>query len=183
MKKIATVLAFAASVTAFAQGRLIINNYSAYDFRGDVIAHNMTSPCYPRVANSTLITVPADANMGNGNHLQYDNFRDQFGSSFYPTANWTVVTNPNTTNVSPWNDPSLVPGGTLSNTTVWNVAKFSMVYPGTTTNVIGFSATLAVPQNPCYASPDNFTTSNGLNSGDIFTITSGGVSTTFLQVY
>lgn len=183
MKKIAAVLAFALSTAAFAQGRLVINNYSAYDFRGDVIAHNMTSPCYPRVGNNTPIIVPADAHMGNGNHLQYDNFRDQFGLSLYPTSNWTVTTGPNSTTVSPWNDPSLVPGGTLSNTTLWNVAKFGMVYPGTTTGVPGFGATLAVGLNPCYASPDNFTTSNGLNSGEIFIITGGGSSTTYLQIY
>ncbi|KMQ65620.1 hypothetical protein ACM46_07005 [Chryseobacterium angstadtii] len=183
MKKILTILSFAAAITTYAQGRLIINNYTPYDFQGHVIAHGTTSPCYPRVVNNTIITVPADANTGNGNHLQYDNYRDQFGSSLYPMADWNVSTSPNNNSVVPWNDLGMIPGGTLSNTTKWGVAKFGMVYAGTNNNVVGFSANLALAGNACYASPDNFTTSNGLNSGEIFVITSGGTVTTYLQMY
>jgi hypothetical protein len=183
MKKILTILGFAASVIAYAQGALVINNYTTYDFRGDVIAHNLISPCYPRVVNNVPIVVPADSHVGNGQQLQYDNYRDQYGLSLYPMAAWSVATLPNSTNVRPWNDPSLLPGGIISNNTKWGMAKFGMVYAGTTTNVPGFNFDVAIAGNPCYTYPDYFTTSSGLNSGEMFTITTGSNATTYLQIY
>ncbi|KFF24612.1 hypothetical protein [Chryseobacterium vrystaatense] len=183
MKKIFSLLGFVASLAAYAQGPLVINNYSDYDFRGHVIAHDMVAPCYPRVANNVPIIVPADSHMGNGLQLEYKNFRDQFGTSLYPMADWSVATSPNNDFVWAWNDANLVPGGTISNTTKWGIAKFGMVYAGTTIGVPGFGGNIALYPNPCYPYLSGFTTSNGLNSADIFTITSGTVVTTYIQIF
>ncbi|WP_123966646.1 hypothetical protein [Chryseobacterium phosphatilyticum] len=183
MKKIITLLSLVAMTAAHAQGTLIINNYSAYDFYGHVLAFNMSAPCYPRVSNIDPITVPANSHTGNGNQLQYDNYRDQFTSSLYPQAMWTVSDSPNVTNNKPWNDFQLAPGGTYSTNTKWGLAKFGMVYPGTHNNVPNFSVNIAVAGNPCYNSPVDYTTPNGANYTNIFTITSGGTSITYLQIY
>ncbi|MEI3790074.1 MULTISPECIES: hypothetical protein [unclassified Chryseobacterium] len=183
MKKILSILGIAASIAAYAQGTLIINNYTIYDYRGDVIAHNMFAPCYPRVVNNVPIIVPANSNTGTGTQLQYDNFRDQYTSSLYPMAEWSVGTSPNSTNVRPWDHFSLAPGGTFSNNTRWGITKFGMVYAGTNNNVVGFSADIAIAGNPCYTYPDYFTTPNGLNSGEMFIITSGSNVTTYIQLY
>jgi len=183
MKKIITLLSFAASVAAYAQGALVINNYTTYDFRGDLIAHNLISPCYPRVANNTPIIVPADSHVGNGLQLQYENYRVQFINSLYPMAEWSVSTSANTTNVRSWDNNSLLPGGVISSNTKWGTAKFGMVYAGTTNNVPGFSVNISIAGNPCYTYPDYFTTSSGLNSAEMFTITSGSNVTAYLQIY
>ncbi|AZA80443.1 hypothetical protein EG341_16375 [Chryseobacterium lactis] len=183
MKKIITLLSLVAMTTAYAQGTLIINNYSAYDFYGHILAFNMTSPCYPRVANNLPITVPANSNTGNGNQLQYDNYRDQFTTSLYPQSEWTVSSSPNITDLRPWNFPLLDPASSFAASTKWGLAKFGMVYAGTHNNVPNFSVNIAVAGNPCYNSPVDYTTPNGANYTNIFTITSGSTSITYLQIY
>lgn len=183
MKKIITLLSLIAMTATYAQGTLVINNYSAYDFYGHVLAFNMTSPCYPRVANDQPITVPANSNIGNGNQLQYENYRDQYTASLYPQSEWVVTTSPNDTNNRPYNFPLLAPTSQFALSTKWGLAKFGMKDPGTNNNVPNFSVNIAVAGNPCYNSPVDYTTPNGANYTNIFMITSGSTSITYLQIY
>jgi len=151
MKKILTLSGIIVSSFAFSQGTLIVNNYSPYELRGLVMADNANNAgnsCFPRAGNN--ITVPANANMGNGLQLEYTNYRDQFNSSLYPMATWNYAFSAtNGSQAVSWNDPVFDPAGPLSTTTRWSTIKFQTFYPGTNNNVIGLIGNLSVANNPC----------------------------------
>ncbi|MCT2564710.1 hypothetical protein [Chryseobacterium herbae] len=179
MKKILAIIATAVASFAYSQGTMIVNNYSKFDYHGFLITSNFTTACYPRVGNDGEIVVPADSHMGNGKELMYKDFNGQFSSSLYPTANWAVTLSPTNSSIMAWNDPNLLPGGTISTTTKWFATKFDMMEAGTTISVPDFhtNMNIATPCNP--VAHDNYVTPSGSNSAEIFTI--GNV--TYLQLY
>lgn len=179
MKKFLIIVGITAASLIYAQvGTLIINNYTPYEYRGDIIANNSLG-CYPIVGNTNKIIVPADSHTGNGQQLQYDNYRDQYTSSLYPNPNWTVSTSTSTTNVRPWNHPSIMPGGTISNYTKWSATKFDMFDTGTGSYVTGFNANLSISTCNSSIPTPSYNTPNGLNSAEMFVIG----SITYIQLY
>jgi len=185
MKKVLTLLGITAVSLAYSQGgTLIVNNYSIYEYRGALIANNFSGGCYPIIGTNSGIVIPPDSHTGNGNALIYPNYKDQFTTSLYPMPNWTVNLAANSTSVRPWNQPSMMPGGVISLNTKWSASKFEMYDPATSAYVPGFSTTVAVAGNSCYIAPDYFVTPSGMNSAEIFTITTGtGIVETYLQIY
>ncbi|MDR2236574.1 MAG: hypothetical protein LBE92_10645 [Chryseobacterium sp.] len=186
MKKILALLGLAACSLGYAQGTLVVNNYSIYDFEGYFIATNPAAPdCYPYVTSGdpSVIIVPADSHVGNGKALVYDNYREQFVKSLYPMTSWNVTLS----SVSPitprlWSHGAVAPNGTVANNTRWSATKFRTFLPGTTNQAPGgFGGPIALA-NSCYNVPSSFTTSLG-NTAEIFTVTSGSTSTTFIQLY
>ncbi|MDR6923415.1 hypothetical protein [Chryseobacterium sp. 2987] len=185
MKKVLAILSLAACSLGYAQkGPLILNNYSVYEFRGVIFASNeLGTNCYPYITSQgpDEIIIPADSHMGNGKALIYDNYRDQFTNSLYPTGIWRVTLSNTSSTQSPWNAPSLLPTGVISANTRWSGTKFGMFHPGTNDGVWGFGGPLVLP-NSCYDAPSNITTPDG-NSAEIFTITVDKVTTTYIQLY
>lgn len=185
MKKVLAILSLAVCSLGYAQkGPLILNNYSAYEFRGIVFASNeFGATCTPYITSREPdeIIVPADSHTGNGKALIYENFRDQFTNSLYPTTTWMVNLSSTSITPRPWNYPALAPGLPISNNTRWSGTKFRMFHPGTNDNVWGFGGPLVLP-NSCYDAPDQITTPEG-NSAEIFTITADKVTTTYIQLY
>jgi hypothetical protein len=187
MKKILITLGLAAFSLGYSQGgTLILNNYSQYDFVGYIIANNLAGGCYPWItsANPEMVRVPTDSHMGNGQELRYDNFRDQYTNSLYPMASWSIGLSSTTNIIRPWDHPSLLQGGIYSNNTRWATTKFVMYYPGTTTLAPdNFNGAVTIAANSCYTAPNQFTTSTGSNSAEIFTISSGGINYTYIQLF
>jgi len=187
MKKVLALLSLAACSLGYAQGgTLILNNYSKFDFYGYIIANNPSGNCYPHIssANPEMVRVPYDSHMGNGKALVYENYRDQYTSSLYPMATWSVALASGSSSITPraWNNPSMAPGLVLSNNTKWATTKFVMYYPGTTDLAPdNFSGAVTLFNN-CYNAPSNFTTSSG-NGAEIFTITSGTDTVTYIQLF
>lgn len=188
MKKILTLLGLAVFSFGFSQGgTLIVNNYTPYDYYGALIANNFAGGCYPIVTPTTpgsMVTVPANSNMGTGTELRYDNYRDQFTSSLYPVTEWQVMLS--ATNGQPrlWSHPAIMPGSVVANNTKWGSTKFEMRIAGTTTNAPdNFHANLSVIGNPCNTAPDFFSTPSGSNSAEMFSLTSGGIVYTYIQLY
>ncbi|PIF47140.1 hypothetical protein CLU96_4187 [Chryseobacterium sp. 52] len=187
MKKVLTLLGIAAFSFAYSQGgTLILNNYSAYDFSGFIVANNFAGGCYPYISsnNPDMVTVPANSHMGNGNELKYSNYRDQYTSSLYPMTSWHVTTSAAPGLARLWNHPSMMPGGVFSNNTKWATTKFVMYYPGTTNLAPdNFNGAITLAGNTCYTASDYLVTSSGNNSAEIFTIVNGGTTYTYIQLY
>lgn len=183
MKKLLTIIGIAVTSMAYSQGVLVINNYSGYDFHGNLLAGNLTS-CLPMVINRDPdpVKLPAYANMSNGNALIIKDFQIQYTSSLYPIANWNVSLTQGNVTVTPWDDPSLVPGGSISNNTKWITSKFAMFFNGTNNQVPGFNYSIgdATP-NTCYTSSDYIIDPYG--EVEWFTISSGGTMVTYLQIF
>jgi hypothetical protein len=179
MKKILMVIGTVAASLVYSQGRIIVNNYSKYDFHGFLIASNSTAGCYPSVGNNEAIVIPGESHMGNGHELIYEGYRDQFVSSLYPTANWDVTLNPSGSSIMAWDNVNLSPSSTVATTTKWFATKFNMMEPGTTTPVQDFHTNLNIT-NPCSSTVmDYFVTPSGDNSAEMFTIG----SITYLQLF
>ncbi|MDR6923413.1 MULTISPECIES: hypothetical protein [Chryseobacterium] len=186
MKKVLAILSLAVCSLGYAQkGPLIVNNYSIYDFKGVVFASNESgATCSPYVTtrDPDEIVIPADSHMGNGKALVYDNYRDQFTNSLYPTTTWTVSLSATSVTPRAWNHPSLLPTGVISANTRWSGTKFRMFYAGTNDLAPGgFDGPLVLP-NSCYNAPSSISTPLG-NTGDIFTVTSGATTITYIQFF
>lgn len=183
MKKLLIVLGIVSTSMAYSQGVFILNNYSPYDFYGNLLASNLIS-CFPAVKNRDPdpILVPANANMGNGNALVIKDFQSQYVNSLYPIGSWNVSLSPTNTIATSSNDPSLIMGGALSNNTRWITSKFGMYYAGTYNPVPGFHDSVgnATP-NTCYTSSDYITNANGY--AEWFVVSNGSIMITYLQVF
>ncbi|SFN12790.1 hypothetical protein SAMN05421594_1201 [Chryseobacterium oleae] len=187
MKKILTILGITVASFAYSQGgTLVVNNYTPYDYYGAIMANNFSGGCYPYVSPNTpnsMITVPANANMGTGTELRYVNYKDQYTSSLYPINEWNVSVSATTTQQRLWNHPAVGPASPVGLNTKWGHTKFQMFYAGTTNNVPGYNANLGLAGNPCTGASDNFTTISGANSAEMFIISSGGINYTYIQLY
>jgi len=185
MKKIITSLSLFAACLAYSQGStLIINNYSlAYDFHGNIQALNVAGGCYPIISsnNPDMVVVPADSNEINGLHLEYKNYRDQFGTSLYPMAAWNVSLSATNQTPRAWNHASLLPGGVISNNTKWVGSKFQMYHKGTNNPETFFNGNLGADVAPCITNESYITTPYG--DAEWFTITSGGNNYTYIQIF
>jgi len=182
MKKILTLAGIIAASMVYSQGIFMLNNYSPHDYRGNLMAINLTG-CLPSVMNNDPATmiVPANSHMGNGLAWKIDNYRDQFTTSLYPINNWIVRLSTSPATIRAWNNGSMIPGGVISMNTKWVTSKFAMYYAGTGNKVVGFNTNLgdATP-NSCITSVDYFSTPDG--SAEWFTIT-GTETITYLQIY
>lgn len=185
MKKIVTSLGLFIACLAYSQGGvLIVNNYStAYDFHGNIQAANTSGGCYPMVNsyNPDTVVVPADSHEGNGQNLEYKNYRDQFGGSLYPMTQWYVYLSASNQMPRAWNHLSLTPGGTISLNTKWVGSKFQMYHKGTNTPEIFFNGNLGEDIAPCITNQAYITTPYG--DAEWFTLTSGGENYSYIQIY
>lgn len=185
------------SISIFSQqSSLIINNYSAYDFRGNLLAFPMNA-CYPRVGisdpgNPNQILVHAQSHQGNGLELQYNNYASAGTNSLYPVTAFfvqTSATNPALAQ-SP-NHPSLNPLGPISTNTDWKHTKFQMYFAGTGTPVSSggvnvpetyFNGNLGDGLNSCGYGQSYISTFYG--DAEWFVITgSAGQKFSFIQIY
>ncbi|UZT99739.1 hypothetical protein ODZ84_09285 [Chryseobacterium fluminis] len=188
MKKFLSAIGICAAAIAYAQGTLILNNYSSYDFNGYIYAANPAPTggnCYPMVGNGTPdpIVVPANSNTITGTQLEFTNYKDQFTNSLYPVSTWLVSTSATNQSIPrTWNHPAVMPGGTVSNNTRWAGSKFFMTDPATGASVPLFNANIAV-FGSCNSSfiPDSFVCPSG--SAEMFTISSGTTVTTYFEIY
>lgn len=188
MKKFLNIIGICLVLSAYAQqGTFILNNYSAYNFNGAIVAGNPTptgGTCYPLVSsnNPNPLVVPADSHIGNGLALQIDNYRDQYTASLYPIATWEVSTSATNQGVlRTWSHPAVMPGGAVSNNTKWGGSKFYMTDPATGAQVPLFNANIAVAGTCNTTVPDYYTCPSG--SAEIFTINSGTNTITYLNIY
>lgn len=180
MKKLLLLLGLCSVSSAYAQGgMLIIQNFTTdYDFHGSIYANN-NSPagCYPMLVSQKPdeIVIPAGAT------AKYENYRDQFATSGYPVDFWSVYLGPGSSlPPRPWNHPSLMPGGAISNNTKWSMSKFQMYHAGTSVPQTYFNGDIGETALPCNTAPDTVNTAWG--SAKWFTVTSGTDVYTYLII-
>ena len=191
MNKILFLISFATSLIVYAQQKhLIINNYTAYDFWGNVEARgiNGPSPCYPVLSPVTSsaggafwITVPAAPLTS-----PYFTTLDVGLYSSGPVIPYfSVFTSPSSTGIParPFGHISLIPTGTISTNSDWDESKFHMTYPGTTNYIPNGGVNLSRGISPCSpAYPSNFNMSFSPTypiAADWFTIG----TYTYIEVY
>ncbi|SHG70783.1 hypothetical protein SAMN05421866_1284 [Chryseobacterium oranimense] len=180
MKKFLLLLGICFVSSAYAQGgTLIIQNFTTnYDFHGIIYANNFAGGCYPFITSKDPypVVVPAGAT------AKYENYRDQFTSSPFPVSSWEVtLASGSAPTTRPWNHPSLMPGGVISNNTRWSMSKFQMYHAGTSVPETFFNGDIGDATNPCNSNPD-FIDSSPYGSSKWFTITSGGTVYTYLVI-
>ncbi|MCT2564701.1 hypothetical protein [Chryseobacterium herbae] len=180
MKKFLLLLGICSVSSAYAQGgMLIIQNFTTnYDFHGNLYANNNAGGgCYPIVTSKTPdpIVVPAGAT------AKYENYRDQYSSSGFPVSTWNVYLGAGSpVSPRPWNHPSLMPGGVISNNTKWSMSKFQMYHAGTSVPETYFNGDIGGNTLPCNTAPDVINTAWG--NAKWFTITAGTDVYTYLVI-
>lgn len=180
MKKFLLLLGICSVSSAYAQGgMLIIQNFTTnYDFHGNLYANNNAGGgCYPLVVSKVPdpIVVPAGAT------AKYENYRDQYSSSGFPVSTWNVYLGAGSpSSPRPWNHPSLMPGGVISNNTKWSMSKFQMYHAGTSVPETYFNGDIGGTALPCNTAPDVVNTAWG--SAKWFTITAGTDVYTYLVI-
>jgi hypothetical protein len=179
------------------QSTLIVNNYSTYDFHTALLAATDNTPCYPAVSigfdgnatNPSQVIVPANSSDLNGNQLVYESYKDSGMPTFnglYPIGSYLVSTTGTNQQIRVPSHFSLNPAGGISLGTNWRYAKFFMTYAGTNTSVSGgspltyFNGTVG-DGTPCSAGSSYVSTTFG--DAEMFSITSGGVAYTYIQIY
>lgn len=174
MKKILILLSFGFSFTAFAQqSKLIINNYTGYDYRGVISAAGPN--CYPSVSNTYYpdpTYLPLIVTAGNSANV------DLYSTGLVPF--WDVQTSAtNPVVIRPFNHPSLNSSGTISQNTNWYVSKFGMYYSGTTTSIPYMNASVSNGVSACSTAPSYYSNPNTTFEAEWFTI--GSFS--YLELY
>ncbi|MDR2236563.1 MAG: hypothetical protein LBE92_10590 [Chryseobacterium sp.] len=180
MRKFLSLLSIVSVSLAYAQtGPLIIRNLTTnYDYRGTIFANNFAGAgCNPVVASidPSMIRVPA------GTTVQYNNYRDQYvPGSPSSVLTWSVLlATGGTPTLRPWNHPSLMPGGVISNNTQWSMSKFQMFHAGTLNPETYFYGNIGDAANPCVGNTD-YIDAAPMGTASWFTITTGGTVYTYL---
>lgn len=168
------------------QSTLIINNYSSYDYHGQLMAtplgacYPMVSIGYPAVPDQLIVPALSDY------ELQSYSVGAANGITTFLVQ--TSGTNPAVPRVP--NHPTLAPTGAISVNTNWRHTKFQMYFAGTNTPVSSggtsvpetyFLGNLGDGTNSCFTGPSNISTTYG--DADWFTISSGGVQYTYIQIF
>lgn len=167
MKKLLTIIGFISAASVYAQGGpLIINNYTSYDFHTRVTAANLSTPgCYFYVAldNPELVISGVSS-------VNYNSFN-------IPGTYWKVATSPSPATLRPGTSPSLMLGGVISNNTKWVISQFQFYQSGTllSTGAVGDATYTCDPVSSVINTPQAMV--------EWFTITSGGTTSTYLQIY
>lgn len=157
------------------QSGMVINNYSIYDYYGNIDATGNTS-CYPNVITNN----PQSIFVASGSTYTLSNYAALgIGNS---TATYIVTssaTNPGV--VRPYDFVGLLPTSVIGSNTNWRHSKFFMNYAGTNNPVYGWQANIADGTNICYTWPSYI--SNSFGEAEWFTISSGSGNVSFLQIY
>jgi len=191
MKKLVLTLGVVlANYYSAQQSSLIINNYSNYDYHGNITATPATS-CYPMVeigtntASPSLLIVPANSNDINGLNAYYPKYYTSGVTNpvvLYPISTFYVQTSgAGVGGTRNYNHPSLLPSGVLSSSTDWRHSKFQMYYAGTN-NQVSFNGNLDDYSGSCFAGSNYISTPNG--DAEMFKITSSsGQNFTYINIY
>lgn len=174
MKKVLLFLIVACGTSFSAQQtKLVINNYTANDYRGVIYAAG--SNCYPIVGNTYYPSPtysPLIVTAGNTVNV------DSYSTGTVPF--WDVQTAAaNPVLIRPYTHGSLIISGTISQNTDWFVSKFGMYYPGTNTSIPYMNASVSSGVSPCSTAPSYYTNPNTTFEAEWFTI--GNYS--YLQLY
>ncbi|KFF01712.1 hypothetical protein [Chryseobacterium luteum] len=167
MKKLLTIAGLLFLSFAYAQGGpLVVNNYTSYDFHTRVTAANLTTPgCHFYVAlDHPELVIPS------GGSTSYNSFN-------IPGTYWKVATSSSPATLRPGSHPSLALGGVISLNTKWVISQFQFYKSGTALS----SGAVGNTNYTCDPVPNVTTTPQG--SVEWFTITSGGTTYTYLQMY
>lgn len=157
------------------QSTMIINNFSAYDYRGEIDATGPNN-CFPKVSNTTYpaplyspLLVAAGATVDVGTY-----------NSNNAVSNWTVQTSAiNPSSVRLYNNPTLQPSGIIATSTDWTFSKFTMYQSGTNTSLPNSGVNISNGNSPCSAAPSYYNNPNIPLEAEWFKI--GGY--TYLQIY
>lgn len=187
MKKHFLIICCALGIQISAQqSKLTINNYSTYDFHGQLMATPLGT-CYPMVsiadpAIPNQLIVPASSSF---NLSTYSDGLASGISSFLVT---TSPTNPATVRAP--SHPTLSPTGPISVNTDWRHTKFQMYFAGTGTPVSSggtnipetyFNGNLGDGTNSCFSGPTNISSFYGY--AEWYTISSGSIKYTFIDIF
>lgn len=155
------------------QSKLVINNYTNYDYRGVIIAAGTN--CSPSISNTyypepTYMPLIVAANTSADVGL--------FSTGTVPF--WDVhLSQTNPFVIRPFNHPSLSPGGVISQNTDWYMSKFGMYYPGTTTSVPYMNTSVSSGVSACSTEPSYYISPYTSFEAEWFTI--GTIS--YLEIY
>lgn len=168
------------------QSTLIINNYSSYDYHGQLMAtplgscYPMVSIGYPAVPNQLIVPALSD--------YKLPSYSDGASNGITTFLVQTSGANPATPRVP--GHITLSPGGPIASNTNWRHTKFQMYFAGTNTPVSSggtsvpetyFNANLGDGTNSCFSGPSNISTIYG--DAEWFTISSGGIQYTYIQIF
>ncbi|WP_312343652.1 hypothetical protein [Chryseobacterium binzhouense] len=187
MKKHFLIICCALGTQIFAQqSKLTINNYSPYDFRGQLMATPLGT-CYPMVSIG-YPAVPDQLLVPASDSFYLSTYNDGVAagiSSFFVT---TSPTNPGMPRIP--NHPTLSPMGPISLNTDWRHTKFQMWFAGTNTPVSSggtnvpetyFLGNLGDGTNSCFSGPTNVSSVYGY--AEWYTISSGSIKYTFIDIF
>jgi len=176
MKRIILALTIGCSGLVFSQqSKLTVNNYSAYDFHGVLIATPLSS-CYPMVSISgpavpDVLVVPAGTDYGLSSYASATGI-----TSFFVQTN---ATNPGTPR--PPSHPTLNPSGGIATFTDWRHTKFQMYFAGTNTAETYFNGNLGDGTNSCYTGSSYVSTPYG--DAEFFKISSGTFVYSYINIF
>jgi len=185
MKKIILALTIGCSGLLISQqSKLTVNNYSAYDFRGVLIATPLGT-CYPMVSISGP-AVPSELVVPAGTTYGLSSYASATGISSFLVQ--TSATNPATPRVP--SHPTLAPSGGISTMTDWRHTKFQMYFPGSGLPVSSggtsvpetyFNGNLGDGTNSCFTGPSYIATTYG--DAEFFKISSGGITYSYINIF
>ncbi|WP_144282714.1 hypothetical protein [Chryseobacterium echinoideorum] len=168
------------------QSRLTVNNYSTYDFHGQLMATPLGT-CYPMIAIASP-AVPDQLIVPASNSFYLPTYSDGVGAGISSFSVVTSPTNPAVPRVP--SHPSLSPSGAISTNTDWRHTKFQMFFAGTNTPLSSggtnvpetyFLGNMGDGTNSCFTGPSYISSVYG--DAEWFNISSGGVKYTYIQIY
>lgn len=157
------------------QSKLIVNNYTPFDYQGVIIATGLAG-CYPSVSNTYYPEPPYHPlKIGPGMTSNVGLF-----SSGIEVLNWDVQSaSTNPVNVRYFTHPAVDSLGIIAQSTEWQHSKFSMYYAGTSTSVPNTTVNISSGTNVCYTWPSYYSNTTNTLEAEWFSI--GGY--TYLQIY
>lgn len=168
------------------QSTLIINNYSSYDYHGQLMAtplgtcYPMVSIGYPAVPDQLIVPAFSD--------YKLPFYADGAANGITTFLVQTSGANPAVPRVP--GHVTLSSTGVISTNTNWRHTKFQMYFAGTNTPVSSggtsipetyFNANLGDGTNSCFSGPSYISTLYG--DAEWFTISSGGTQYTYIQIF
>lgn len=169
------------------QSTLIINNYSSYDYHGQLMATPLGS-CYPMVSIGGVAVTPDQLIVPASTDYMLPSYSNGLANGITTFLVQTSVTNPAVPRAP--DHVTLSPTGAISTNTNWRHTKFQMYFAGTNTPVSSggasipetyFNGNLGDGTNSCFSGPSYISTVYG--DANWFTISSGGTQYTYIQIF
>lgn len=185
MKKIILAVTIGCSgLLSSQQSKLIVNNYSAYDFHSVLIATPLGT-CYPMVSISGP-GVPSELVVPAGTVYELSSYASATLITSFLVQ--TSATSPATPRAP--GHATLTPSSGIATMTDWRHAKFQMYFPGTHVPVSSggtsvpetyFNGNLGDGTNSCYNGGSYISTVYG--DAEFFKISSGGVTYSYINIF